>query len=471
MTSRLKLVLAVIAVAATASGAFAYLGGEVRETGDYRTARVLRGPIFDTIAATGTVSAVALVQVSSQLSGQVRELHVDYNSPVKRGDLLALIAPETFAARVEEPTAELATARVGIAAATAHRERSRRDLDIAREQATVLRAQTQATRATAELARREVERKRSLGRSDAVSAVDRDRAESEHLRALAALAAAEAQERVHQATIAAGEASLLVAEVQVKSAEAIVAQREAAVRQAQVDLDRTRITAPIDGIVIERNVDVGQTVAASLQAPTLFTIAQDLSQLQIEAYVDETDIGRVREGQRATFAVGAYPGAVFDGHVVQIRKAPQLIQNVVTYIVVVATGNTDSRLLPGMTATLKIAAASFEDALLVPNAALRFRLLAGEDDVRTARPEGTANAARAGRRSGQSASDPKGAESGTVYKLDTSGILQPVTVRLGISDGRFTQVLAGDLKSGDSLAIGHVRQAAESRRSVILPRL
>jgi HlyD family secretion protein len=471
MTSRLKLALALIAVAATASGAFAYLGGEVRETGEHRTARVQRGAIVDTIAATGTVSAVALVQVSSQLSGQIRELQVDYNSSVKRGDLLALIAPETFAARVDEATADLATARVGVSTAHAQRERSRRDLDIAREQAAVLRAQTQATRATAELARREVERKRSLGRSDAVSAVDRDRAESEHLRALAALAAAEAQERVHQATIAADEASLSVAEVQVRSAEATVAQREAAVRQAQVDLDRTRITAPIDGVVIERNVDVGQTVAASLQAPTLFTIAQDLSRLQIEAYVDETDIGRVREGQRATFTVGAYPSVAFDGQVTQIRIAPQLIQNVVTYIVVIAASNSEGRLLPGMTATLKIAAAAFEDALLVPNAALRFRPLTREGDSRLGRVEPQRGATRATRRAGDSANDWRGADSGTVYRLDTAGILHPVPLRLGISDGLFTQVLSGDLKSGDEVAIGHVRQATGSRRGVILPRL
>ena len=470
MTSRLKLVLVLVALAATASGAFAYLGGDVREAGDYRTARVQRGPIVDTIAATGTVTAVALVQVSSQLSGQIRELHVDYNSRVKQGDLLALIAPETFAARVDEAAAELATARVGIASAAAQRERARRDLDIAREQQAVLRAQTQATRATAELARREVERKRSLGRSDAVSAVDRDRAESEHLRALAALAAAEAQERVHQATIAAGEASLLVAEVQVKSAEAVVAQREAAVRQAQVDLDRTRITAPIDGVVIERNIDVGQTVAASLQAPTLFTIAQDLSKLQIEAYVDETDIGRVREGQGVAFTVGAYPGAEFAGQVTQIRLAPQLVQNVVTYIVVIATSNADGRLLPGMTATLKIAAARVADALLVPNAALRFRL-AIESQVGASRLEGSRGASRAGRHAGQTAADSKGVERGVVFRLDAAGVLHPVPLRLGISDGQFTEVVAGDLKSGDELATGHVRQAAEGRRNVILPRL
>ncbi|HJS33011.1 MAG TPA: efflux RND transporter periplasmic adaptor subunit [Alphaproteobacteria bacterium] len=470
MTSRLKLLLVLLAIAATASGALAYLGGDVRETGGHRTARVQRGPIIDTIAATGTVSAVALVQVSSQLSGQIRELHVDYNSRVKRGDLLALIAPESFAARVEEATAEVATAQVGVASGLALRERARRDLDVSREQLRVLQAQTQATRATAELARREVERKRSLGRSDAVSAVDRDRAESEHQRALATLAAAEAHERVHQATIAAGEASLQVAEVEVKSAQAIVAQREAAVRQAQVDFDRTRITAPIDGVVIERNIDVGQTVAASLQAPTLFTIAQDLAKLQIEAYVDETDIGRVREGQIASFTVGAYPGATFDGRVAQVRLAPQLIQNVVTYIVVIAVDNADGRLLPGMTATLKIAATSVEDALLVPNAALRFRL-AGEEEARARRSEAVRAAVRAGRHSELESGDSEAGERGMVYRLDFAGILHPVPLQLGISDGRFTQVLSGDLKSGDELAIGYVRQSFENRRNVVLPRL
>lgn len=467
MSTRGKFVLVLILLAITASGAFAYLGGDTREVGAYRTARVVRGPIIDTVAATGTVTAVALVQVSSQLSGQVRELHVDYNSRVKRGDLLALIGPETFVARVEEASAELATARVGISLAAAQRERARRDLDIERQQEAVLRAQTQATRATAELARREVERKRSLGRSDIVSAVERDRAESEHLRSLAALAAAEAQERVHLASITAREAVVAIADVEVQSAEAIVAQREAALRQAQVDLDRTRIISPIDGVVLERNVDVGQTVAASLQAPTLFTIAQDLSNLQIDAYVDETDIGRVRVDQTVTFGVGAYPGVEFEGRVIQIRLAPQLIQNVVTYIVAISSTNVDGRLLPGMTATLKIIAARVDDALLVPASALRFRP-ESEGATRAARPEGVRGG---GPGAGRVSLDPKGVESGIVYRLDGAGILQPVRLRLGISDGRYTEVLEGDLKSGDELATGHLRQAAETRRAIVLPKL
>ncbi len=174
-----------------------------------------------------------------------------------------------------------------------------------------------------------------------MSVSERERSKADHDRAVAGLAAANAQERGQRANLISVEAAIRAADVQIRVSEAVARQKEAAVRAAQVDLDRTEIRSPIDGIVVERNVDVGQTVATSLQSPTLFTIAEDLSRLQVETYVDETDIGRIAPGQRATFTVSAFPNDEFDGTVTQIRKAPQVIQNVVTYIVVISVANDD----------------------------------------------------------------------------------------------------------------------------------
>jgi HlyD family secretion protein len=228
-----------------------------------------------------------------------------------------------------------------------------------------------------------------------------------------------------------------------KNAQAQVVQTQAALRQAQVDLDRTFIRAPVDGTVVGRSVDVGQTVAASLQAPTLFTIAQDLRQMQVDTNVDEADVGRVKLGQTAIFTVDSFPGRTFSGEVVQIRKAPLVVQNVVTYDVVVTAANPEQRLLPGMTANVRIIIQQKDNVLQVPNAALRFR------------PPGTEPPER--ERTGRPISPGRGGTAGgRVWVVGTNGAPTAVPVQLGIGDGTFTEVLKGDLAEGQPVIVGLV---------------
>jgi HlyD family secretion protein len=236
------------------------------------------------------------------------------------------------------------------------------------------------------------------------------------------------------------QAAASMAEAQLGTTEAQVRQKTAALRQAEVDLERTFIRAPVDGIVVNRSVNRGQTVAASLSAPTLFTIAQDLRQMQVEAAVVEADVGRISAGQKATFTVDAYPGRTFSGEVVQIRKAPVTVQNVVTYTVVISTENEDQALLPGMTANLRLLVARKEDVLKVPNAALRFRL-----------PDAPAASEEAKRR-GQAKTQP--GLPGRVFVLDDDGSPQPLSVRIGISDGQMTEILSGDVAEGAKVVTG-----------------
>ncbi|MBI3709562.1 MAG: efflux RND transporter periplasmic adaptor subunit [Proteobacteria bacterium] len=435
----MRMIIAVVVLLGLGVAGYAYIADESRDAPAYLLATVERGPITAAVSATGTVNAVMLVQVGSEISGQIRELYADYNATVRRGDKLALISPEIFAARVDQARAELASAQANIRAAAVQAERAGADAQNSRAQLVMLRAQTTGAQIAADQAQRELARKIGPGRSEFVAASERERAQADFDHAVAIHAAARAQEAAQAAAIAASEAAIRAAEVQVTVAEANVQQKEAMLRQAEVDLARTRITAPIDGVVVERNVDVGQTVAASLQAPTLFTIAQDLARLQVECYIDETDIGRVALGQTATFTVSAYPGESFPGEVVQIRKAAQVIQNVVTYIVVLSARNETQRLFPGMTATVQIVTDRVADALRVPNAALRFRPLRGEG-------EGAGAAA--------TPADPA-APAAQVYVMKSGGELRPVAVEPGLSDGRFTQVTSGALAAGDTVIAGY----------------
>jgi HlyD family secretion protein len=244
--------------------------------------------------------------------------------------------------------------------------------------------------------------------------------------------------------VTAAEAQLRVAEAMLKNAVAQVAQNEAAQRQAQVDLDHTFIRAPVDGVVVGRTVDVGQTVAASLQAPTLFTIAQDLRNMQVDTNVDEADVGRVKVGQATTFTVDSFPGRTFSGEVVQIRKAPLVVQNVVTYDVVVSAKNPEQRLLPGMTANVRIIIDQKEGVLQVPNAALRFRPPGVETAERPARPgAGPGGGSRGG-----------GAPTGRVWILGPDGKPAALSLQLGIGDGTYTEVVRGELKEGHLVIVG-----------------
>lgn len=342
-----RVVTALLATAVLAAGAFAawkYFGG-AQEAPRYRLAKVEKGNITATVSASGTLTAVTTVQVGSTISGQIREILVDFNSPVKKGQLLARIDPEAFELRVRQAEADLEAARTSLL---------QRESDVAAQRSQVVRAQI-----TLEDGKRDLERKESLLAKGFISAAERDKAVFVERGAAEAVRTAQAQ--------------LKASEALVSNARAVVKQREAALASARNDLSKTSITAPVDGVVISRQVEPGQTVAASLNTPTLFTIAQDLREMQVDVAIDESDIGRIRPDQRATYTVDAFPGRSFEGRVRQIRKAAQTVQNVVTYIVVVGTQNPSLQLVPGMTANVRIVTDQRENVLKVANAALRWR--------------------------------------------------------------------------------------------------
>jgi HlyD family secretion protein len=363
-----------LTVLVVATGVWGYLYVQGRgQVPLYRLARVERGPLTAAVSATGNLAAVITVQVGSQVSGQIKELLADFNSVVRKGQVIARIDPESFQAKVNQARAEVEAARATVLNQQAQVEKARADVENARAALAQARADTARAQVALLDARRDLERKSELFRRELIARSDTDTAQAAHDSAAAALEAARAKEQSAAAAVGAAEAQRRVAEAQLASAQAQVRQKEAALRQAEVDLEHTTIQAPVDGVVVSRQVDVGQTVAASLQAPTLFTIAQDLTRMQVETSVDEADIGRVRLDGPAVFTVDAFPGEMFRGRVVQIRKAAQVVQNVVTYTVVVAVDNPDQRLLPGMTANVKLIVAEKSDVLKVPNAALRFR--------------------------------------------------------------------------------------------------
>ena len=339
------LALGVLAALA-AAGYYAWTQRE-RASGalEYRSSPVVLGPITASVSATGTLNPVNSVTVGSQVSGQLKEVLVDYNTEVHKGQVVARIDPETFEYRVRQAQA---------------------DVDASRAQ--VLTAEANVNAARAAVSRAEVnlaENKRDLDRKQQL--VERAFISSSELEKARAVFNASAED------LKSARAQLQVAQAQTGSARATVKQREAQLSQARIDLERTTIRAPVDGIVIKRSVDAGQTVAASLQAPELFLIARDLRDMQVDTSVDEAEIGRIRPGQRASFTVDSFPGRSFSGEVMQVRKSALTVQNVVTYTVVVSARNTDLSLIPGMTANVRITTDARESVLKVPNAALRFR--------------------------------------------------------------------------------------------------
>ncbi|MFM8988387.1 MAG: HlyD family secretion protein, partial [Alphaproteobacteria bacterium] len=320
----------------------------------WRTVRIDRGAIVASVSATATVQPVTTVLVGSQLSGQVRELLADFNTPVKAGQVIARLDDDQIRARHAAATAERAQARAGLATASAQAGRVEAELALSRSAVDVADAQEQRAQSQLDEALRDRERKRALAARGASTVAELDRSQSAVEQFDAARVAVRAQGKGARASVASAEAALAVSRTQIASAEAQVVQREAALRQVEVELDRAEIKAPIDGVVIRRDVDVGQTVAASLTAPVLFTIAQDLRHVEVHAAVDEADVGRIRPGQEALFQVAAYPTANFRGEVLMTRLGAQTVQNVVTYTVVISAENPDGRLLPGMTATVRL---------------------------------------------------------------------------------------------------------------------
>ncbi len=298
----------------------------------YKTAKIERGNLQATVSASGAVNPVTQVSVGTQISGQIKELFVDFNSEVRAGQLIALIDPETYEYRVRQAQADVDAAKAALLTQQAGLSKSKVDADEAM---------------------RDADRKRQLVEKQFIAQSEADKA---------------------QAIARSAMESVKVVEAQIKNAQATVAQREAALAQAQIDLTRTKITSPVSGIVIKRAIEKGQTVAASLQSPELFVIAQNLRDMQVDASIDESDVGRIKSGQRATFTVDAFPGQTFEGEVKQVRKAAQSVANVVTYVAVVTFANNDGRLLPGMTANVRVVTDMREGVLKIPNAALRVKI-------------------------------------------------------------------------------------------------
>ncbi len=359
-------VVAVVGVALLAGGGWWWSQRSAADAVQYRSAKIERGNLLATVSASGAVNPVTQVSVGTQVSGQIKDLYVDFNAEVKAGQLIAQIDPETFEYRVRSAQADVDAARAVVLTAQANASASR--AAISRAQVDLMEAQ------------RDLERKLSLVEKQFIAQSEADRARALVNSMGEALKSAQAQGGVSEA--------------QIKSAQANVAQREATLAQARIDLARTRITSPVNGIVIKRAIEKGQTVAASLQAPELFVIAQNLRDMQVDASIDESDVGRIRTGQRATFTVDAFPGQTFEGEVRQVRKAAQNVANVVTYVAVIGFSNVGDRLLPGMTANVRVVTESRENVLKVPNAALRVRI-AGVEPAAAATGGASAPAASA----------------------------------------------------------------------------
>jgi HlyD family secretion protein len=436
---RARLVVVAVVLAAAAVAYVRYGPAPSASTPQLRFATVEVGPIQSTIAATGSVRPLAAILVGSEASGQIKELPADFNTPVKRGDVMARLNDDLIQARLAQALVEVEVATTAAEVQRAQVERARAEAASAEAAVSAAKGETDFAAAAVKSAQRDFERKRELVERNAGSLADRDRAEAAWEGARAQLAAATARHMAADSALATSRAAIHVASAQLDNALAQVKQREAVVRQIRIELEHTVIRAPIDGIVIDRNVEIGQTVAASLQAPTLFTIAPDLRRMEVHANIDEGDIGRVAAGQPVSFTVDSFPLHPFHGRVVAVRPMPQTTQNVVSYTVVFSADNDEKLLLPGMTASASIVVEAREHALLLPNAALRYR------------PPGAAPAAQA---------DADGTRTAEIWVAGASGAPEPRTVRLGITDGTVTEVLGGELSAGEQVVVGEDAQAA-----------
>lgn len=361
----------------------------------YMTAKVTKGPISLEVTSTGAINSVVTVQVGTQVSGTILELFADYNTKVKAGQVIAKLDPALFKASVAKEKANIASSEAAILRQQAAVAEAKRTLDTAtslykaqvaqaESNLAVAKANVEKARATKVQTKRALDRATQLVQQRTIAQSDKDDAQANYETADAQLEAAEAQVQASLANLQLTEVqsrnardnaqtSYESATSQLRAAEAQLEQAKAAYDLAQVNYEHTIITSPIDGIVVARAVDVGQTVAASLSSPTLFTIANDLAKMQVEATVDEADIGKIRVGEKATFTVDAFPDDLFEGTVAQVRLSPTTVQNVVTYTVIVSVENTQSKLMPGMTANTTFHVEERQAVLRVPNAALRFQ--------------------------------------------------------------------------------------------------
>lgn len=378
----MKKILVLICLIVAVLMAFYFYMGKNESLVKYKTDRITRGNIVSTVTASGTVNAVTTVLVGTQVSGTIKTLFVDFNSPVRKGQPIAQIDPATFNSQVEQ-------AKANLLAAKANLEKS---------EAALLES------------KRAYERNEALYQKNLVARSDLETSETNELSAKAQVSAARAQ----------------------------IAQSNAALSYAETNLKYTQIISPVDGIVVSRNVDVGQTVAASFQTPTLFNIAQDLTKMQIDTSVSEADIGKIKVSQPVEFSVDAYPDVVFKGAVFEIRNAPIIVQNVVTYDVVVKVDNGDLKLKPGMTANVSIIISSKKGVQRVSNAALRFS---------------PAEFKKGGGDGGSS-----------VWILDHE---KPKRVKIttGISDGNFTELVSGDLSDGEEILVDLISKTKKQQSS------
>lgn len=444
IVKRFLIVVVILGLAIVAVVAYRNTGDHDRVT--YLTAPVQRGDLVTTIRATGTVKAVLTVKVGSQLSGQIAELFADFNDVVKKGEPIAALDPRTFAAKVREAKAAVEVAQTNVLIKRAAVEKANANLANAVAVRSVAKEREASALAKYNKLARDLGRKQPLFERGTISVSALDEVRADRDSASADLAATKAEKKVKDAEISSANAGLRMAEAEHQNALALVKQKKAALEQAEIELERSVIRAPIDGVIIGRDVDRGQTVATSLEAPTLFVIAQDLKEMEVHAKIDEADIGRVRVGQRVTFTVDSFPGRRFAGKVTQIRKAAKTIQNVVIYTVVISATNHDLVLLPGMTAAVRIVVDETVGVLKVPNTALRFRP-PGAEAVRTGPSRvGTGEAVANG-------------IPATVWVLDGERRPTAVHIRIGNSDRRTTEVVSGPLNKGQEIIVG----ASEAR--------
>src|SRR5215467_3098523 len=350
-----------------------YTYGQDSSVPTFLTAPVEQGSISTLVKASGTVEAVVSVDVSSQLSGRIAEVFVNFNDSVTAGQPIAQIDQEIFSARVNEAKAALRVANAAAQVEKAALERAKVAIANAQTAKKQAEAQSAAIRARQDELERDFQRKFELQRTGSGTERDLSQARAQRDAGAADLSASLEQIQMKAQAIAIADAERNMAEANLENAKAVVEQRQATLDQARVDLDRTVLRAPIDGIIIKRDVNPGQTVAVSLEAKTLFKIANDLRQMEVHGKIDEADVGQLKAGQAAQFTVDAYPDRVFSGKVTQIRKSPEVVQNVVTYTTIISAPNPDLLLLPGMTAQLRIVVNDTGEILKVPSQALRFR--------------------------------------------------------------------------------------------------
>jgi len=400
-------------------GTYIYLKSDDGLT--YKTKPTVKGDIAQTISATGTVNPVTIVNVGAQVTGKVLKLYADYNSAVKKGDIVAKIDPELYKRDIEEGRAGLKTARANLKSIS-------KNINYAEAKVKSAGAEIKKAAATLAYAQKEYERYVKLFKKELVSASERDQKELAYKEALARLESAKAEQRGQKANLSSKKADYEAALSRVKSAEA-------ALKRDQTNLDYTIIKSPVDGIVVSREVDEGQTLTARMQTPLLFKIAEDLTKMQVNASIDEADIGRIKTGQQTLFTVDAFPYTTFEGILKQVRIAPIMVQNVVTYDVIIEVENKELKLKPGMTANVTIVVEHKNNVIKIPNEALRFI---------------PPVVSRIDKKAGKSL---KSSHSKVVWQINNSKSLEPLLVKTGITDGEYTELVRGAVKEGDALVI------------------